>query len=89
MLELHKNKDFWAGIMLVGIGAGAIFFSRITLSEARCVWGPVLSDHSGWILVALGLCIIAVGFRRREKIQTALSLRALILLPSPYSYLAF
>jgi hypothetical protein len=35
----------------------------------------------GGILIAFGVCIMAVGLRSGEKIQGALSLRALIMLP--------
>ena len=27
-LELRSNKDFWAGMMFVGTGAGAMFIAR-------------------------------------------------------------
>jgi hypothetical protein len=81
-MELRKNKDFWAGMMLIGIGAAAMFISRDYRFGSTLRMGPgffptILSG----ILIAFGVCIIAVGLRSGEKIQGRVSLRALILLP--------
>ena len=82
MLELRKNKDFWAGIMLVGIGAGAIFFSRNYHFGSALHMGPGFFPTTlGGILIVLGFSIIAVGLRSSETIQGRLSLRAFIMLP--------
>jgi hypothetical protein len=79
---LSKNKDFWAGMMLIVIGAGAMFIGRDYRFGSALRMGPgffptILSG----ILIAFGVCITAVGLRSGEKIQGSLSLRALILLP--------
>jgi hypothetical protein len=81
-LVLLKNKDFWAGMMLVGIGAVAMFIARDYRFGSALRMGPgffpaILSG----ILIAFGVCIMAVGLRSGEKIQDRLSLRALVLLP--------
>ena len=81
-MELRKNKDFWAGMMLVGIGAAAMFIARDYRFGSALRMGPgffptILSG----ILIAFGICIMAVGLKSGEKIQEHLSLRALILLP--------
>ena len=81
-LELRKNKDFWAGMMLLGIGAAAMFISRDYRFGSALRMGPgffptILSG----ILIAFGICIMAVGLRSGEKIQGSLSLRALVMLP--------
>jgi len=81
-LVLLKNKDFWAGMMLVGIGAAAMFIARDYRFGSALRMGPgffpaILSG----ILIAFGVCIMAVGLRSGEKIQDRLSLRALVLLP--------
>jgi len=81
-LELRKNKDFWAGMMLLGIGAAAMFISRDYRFGSALRMGPgFFPTILGGILIAFGICIIAVGLRSGEKIQGSLSLRALILLP--------
>ncbi len=81
--ELRKNKDFWAGMMLIGIGAAAMFIAREYRLGSASRMGPgffptVLSA----ILIAFGVAIMAAGLRSGEKIQGSLSLRALILLPA-------
>jgi len=79
---LRKNKDFWAGMMLIGIGAGAMFISRDYWFGSALRMGPgFFPTILGGILIAFGICIIAVGLRSGEKIQGSLSLRALLLLP--------
>jgi hypothetical protein len=81
-MELRSNKDFWAGMMLIAIGSGALFIARGYRFGSALRMGPgffpvILSG----ILIAFGVCIVAVGLRSGEKIQGNLSLRAFILLP--------
>ncbi len=81
--ELRRNKDFWAGMMLIGIGAAAMFISRDYRFGSASHMGPgFFPTLLSVILVAFGAAIMAVGLRSGEKIQGRLSLRALILLPS-------
>lgn len=81
-VELKKNKDFWAGLMLVGIGAGAIFIARDYRFGSALRMGPgffpiILSG----VLIVFGICIMFVGLLRNEKIQDHISIRALVLVP--------
>ena len=81
--ELRQNKDFWAGMMLMAIGAAAMFIARDYRFGSTSRMGPgffptVLSV----ILIAFGGGIMAAGLRSGEKIQGSPSLRALVLLPS-------
>jgi hypothetical protein len=81
-MELRKNKDFWAGMMLIVVGVAALFIAREYRFGSALRMGPgffpaILSG----ILIAFGVCIVAVGLRSGEKIQGSLSLRALVLLP--------
>ena len=81
-LEFYKKKDFWAGIMFLGIGAGAIIGARnypfgTTLRMGPCYFPTML----GWILVAFGLYVMVRGLRSDEKIRSNWSIRALIVLP--------
>jgi hypothetical protein len=81
MAFLNK-KDFWAGMMLTGIGAAAMFIARDYRFGSALRMGPgFFPTILGGILIAFGVCIMAVGLRSGEKIQGALSLRALIMLP--------
>lgn len=81
-LQLRSNKDFWAGMMLVGTGAAAMFKSRDYWFGSVQRMGPGFFPTSlSLILITFGVCIMVVGLRRCEKIQGRLSLRALIILP--------
>ena len=79
--RLLKNKDFWAGMMLVVIGAAAMFVSREYRFGSALRMGPgffpaILSG----ILIAFGVCIMAMGLRSGEEIKENVSIRALVLL---------
>jgi hypothetical protein len=79
---LSKNKDFWAGMMLIVIGAAAMFIARDYRFGSALRMGPgFFPTFLGGILIAFGVCITAVGLRSGEKIQGNLSLRAFLLLP--------
>ena len=81
-IELHDNKDFWSGVMLIGIGAAAMFISRDYRFGSALQMGPgFFPIVLGGILIAFGICVMAQGLRSNEKIQSPLSIRALILLP--------
>jgi hypothetical protein len=81
-LGLHNNKDFWAGMMFIGIGAGAMFISRdYRLGNALRMGPGFFPMILGGVLIAFGICIMAVGLRSNEKVQGRLSFRPLILLP--------
>ena len=81
-IELRKNKDFWAGIMLIAIGAAAMFIARGYRFGSALRMGPgFFPTILSVTLIVFGICITAVGLRSGEKIQGSLSLRALIMLP--------
>ena len=82
ILELRHNKDVWAGMMMIGIGAAAMFIARDYRFGSALRMGPgFFPTFLGGILIAFGICIIAVGLRSGEKIQGSVSLRALVMLP--------
>lgn len=81
-LELRNNKDFWAGMMFFGTGAGAMIVARhypfgTTLNMGPGYFPMVLSG----ILIVFGAFIMLRGLRKEEKIQGSWSLRALVVLP--------
>jgi hypothetical protein len=81
-IELRRNKNFWAGMMLIMIGAAAMFISRDYRFGSALRMGPgFFPTILGGVLIAFGICITAVGLKNGEKIQGSLSLRALIMLP--------
>ncbi len=80
-LELGKNRDFWAGVMLIGTGAAALFIARDYRFGSMLKMGPGFfpSVLSG-VLIAFGVYIMAMGLRSKEKIRGRLALRPLIML---------
>lgn len=81
-IEVRNNKDFWAGMMLIGTGAMAIFIARDYPFGSTMRMGPgYFPSVLGGILVLFGIYITLMGLKRNEKIQGRWSLRALIVLP--------
>jgi putative tricarboxylic transport membrane protein len=69
-------------MMLLGIGAAAMFIARDYRFGSALRMGPgFFPTILGGILIAFGICIMAVGLKSGEKIEGSLSLRALIMLP--------
>jgi len=81
-IELKKNKDFWSGLMLIIIGAGAMFLAKDYRFGSALNMGPgFFPSVLGGILFAFGIITMVVGLRSGEKIRGNLSIRAIILLP--------
>ena len=81
-LEWRSNKDFWAGVMLLGGGLLAMGIARNYPFGTTLRMGPgYFPSVLGGILIAFGLVIMLKGLRRPERIAGAWSLRALCVLP--------
>lgn len=81
-IELRKNKDFWAGLLLIAIGVAALFIARGYRFGSALRMGPgFFPTILSVTLIVFGICISVVGLRSGEKIQSSVSLRALVLLP--------
>jgi uncharacterized membrane protein len=81
-LELRTNKDFWAGMMFFGTGAGAMIVARHYPFGATLNMGPgYFPMVLGGILIVFGAFIMLRGLRTKEKIQGAWSPRTLVMLP--------
>jgi uncharacterized membrane protein len=81
-LDLGNNKDFWAGMMLMGTGASSMFIARSYPFGTTMRMGPgYLPSVLGGILILFGIYVMVRGLRSNEKIQGNWSVRALILLP--------
>ena len=81
-LDLRSNKDFWAGIMFAGTGAGAMFVARHYPFGTSLHMGPgYFPMVLGGILIAFGIYVTLRGLRKNEKIQGNWSIRALVILP--------
>ena len=80
--SILENKDFWAGVMLIAIGALAMFLARNYTFGSSLRMGPgYFPSVLGGILILFGLYILALGLRSGEKIAGSWSLRALVILP--------
>jgi hypothetical protein len=81
-LEDRNNRDFWAGLMFFGIGAGTMFIARGYPFGTALHMGPgYFPSVLGGSLILFGIYIMVKGLRNNEKIQGTWSVRALIVLP--------
>jgi hypothetical protein len=83
-LEFRNNRDFWAGVMLIVVGAGSIIIARNYAFGTSLRMGPgYFPSVLGAGLVLFGLYLVVMGLRRYEKMEggSNWSLRALIVLP--------
>jgi Tripartite tricarboxylate transporter TctB family len=81
-LELADNKDFWAGAMLIAVGAATVLIARNYAFGTTLRMGPgYFPTVLGAILMLFGLYLVVAGLRSNEKIKAAWSLRAMIVLP--------
>jgi hypothetical protein len=81
-LALSNNKDVWAGLLLIAIGAAAILIARDYPFGTALRMGPgFFPIMLGGLLIVFGLTILAIGLRRGESMVGSWSPRALIILP--------
>jgi predicted MFS family arabinose efflux permease len=81
-MQLVNNKDFWAGLLLIAIGAAAVFMARDYTFGTALRMGPgFFPIMLGLILILFGLAILASGLHGGETIEGSWSPRALIILP--------
>jgi hypothetical protein len=81
--ELRNNRDFWAGVMLIGTGAAAVLIARNYAFGTTLRMGPgYFPSVLGGLLCLFGVYLVAAGLRSKEKMEGSnWSLRALIVLP--------
>ena len=76
-LELLNNRDFWAGIMMIGLGSAAIFIAHdYRFGNAQKMGAGFFPTVLGGILIAFGIATIVMGLRNKVKINSPVSLRA-------------
>jgi Tripartite tricarboxylate transporter TctB family len=81
-IVLRNNRDFWAGVMLILIGAASILIARAYPFGSTMRMGPgYFPSLLGGILALFGIYVLIIGLRRGEKITVHCSTRALIVLP--------
>ena len=80
--SIVNNKDFWAGLMLIAIGAAAVLIARNYPFGTALRMGPgYFPVVLGGVLILFGLAILAGSLRGGERLAGPWSLRALIILP--------
>src|ERR1700681_1465773 len=80
--SILNNKDVWAGLLLIFIGAAAMFLARNYGFGTALRMGPgFFPIILGAVLIVFGLYTLGSGLRQPEKIAGSWSLRALIILP--------
>jgi hypothetical protein len=83
LVKLPDSKDFWSGLMLIAIGAVAVFMARdYPFGTALRMGAGFFPIVLGVILVLFGLFFVARGLRASAPaIEGNWSPRALIVLP--------
>jgi len=80
--SILDNKDFWAGIFLIVVGAGAVFIAHNYTFGTALRMGPgYFPTVLGGLLTLAGIYLVASGLESGEAIGGNWSLRALLLLP--------
>jgi hypothetical protein len=81
-VDLLARKDLWAGLLLIALGAAAVFMARDYPFGTALRMGPgYLPIVLGALLILFGIAILATGLASGAKIEGSWSLRALIVLP--------
>ena len=81
-IPLHRNKDFLAGLMFIGIGGTAMIIARDYPFGSALRMGPgYFPTVLGGILLVFGLWVLIQGLLKQEPVRRTWSVRALIILP--------
>jgi hypothetical protein len=80
--NVRRNKDFWAGAMLIAIGVAAVVIARDYPFGSAFRMGPgYFPSVLGGILALFGLGLLVRGLREGETLTGGWPLRAMIVLP--------
>ena len=81
-VHIHNNRDVWAGLMLLGTGAAALWIARDYQFGTALRMGPgYFPSVLGGVLALFGFYLVIKGLRTKEPIEGGWSLRALVILP--------
>lgn len=80
--DWRNNRDFFAGLFFIAIGAAAMWISRDYPMGSALRMGPgYFPTVLGGIVVVFGIYVLIKGIINNEKVVGNWSLRALIVLP--------
>jgi tetrahydromethanopterin S-methyltransferase subunit C len=75
------SKDFWSGLLFMGLGAAAPILGNDLRVGTTARMGPGFVPHAiGWMLIALGAVIAFKGFARDAERVVRLHLRPVSLI---------
>jgi hypothetical protein len=89
-LGVLHSKDFWSGVLLIALGAAAVFIARDypfgTVTRMGPGFFPIVL---GALLVSFGLYMLVRGLGSGARIEGGWSLRALVVLPLAMALFGF
>ncbi len=81
-MKLPDSKDFWSGVMLIAIGATALYIGRdYPFGTALRMGAGFFPLVLGAVLVLFGVYFVVHGLRSSDSIEGGWSPRALVILP--------
>jgi hypothetical protein len=81
-VKLPDSKDFWSGMMLIAVGAVAVYIARdYPFGTALRMGAGFFPVVLGVVLVLFGLYFAVRGLHDSAKIEGNWSIRALVVLP--------
>jgi len=81
--DWRNNRDFWAGVYFILVGAAAMIISRDYPMGSALRMGPgYFPTVLGGIVVVFGIYVLIKGVINNEKIVGNWSIRALLVLPA-------
>jgi hypothetical protein len=81
-VKLPDSKDFWSGVMLIAIGAAALYIGRdYPFGTALRMGAGFFPIVLGAMLVLFGVYFVARGLWSGDRIEGNWSPRALVILP--------
>src|SRR5262249_49343481 len=80
--SILENKDFWAGLFLIAVGAAAIILARDYTFGTALRMGPgYFPTVLGGLMILFGLYVLATGLRAGDALASSWPLRALLVPP--------
>jgi len=80
--DWRNNRDFFAGLLYIVIGALGMFIARDYPFGSALRMGPgYFPSVLGGMMIAFGVAVLMMGVKNNEKMKPYWSFRALIVLP--------